>query len=484
MPCPPSLTPPLADPRRDPDRRVLDLLDGTIVNVAAPSIRVDLGASSTALQWMVGGYPLAIAVGMITGSRLGDLYGRRRLFVVGAAGFTAASILCGLAPSVGVLVGGRLLQGLFGALLLPQGLGLLRDAFPPEELPKAFAVFGPVIGAAAILGPIIGGGLVDLDLLGTGWRLVFLVNLPLGVIAVIGGLRLLPESRPSRGARLDLVGTALITAAAVLLVYPLIQGRELDWPAWTFVSMAASGVLLAVFVVHQRARERAGRDPLVVPSVFSHRGYASGVLIVTVFFAGMIGGMLALTLFMQIGEHFSAIHAGLSLVPLFIGLSVGAALSGAVLGPRFGRKILQLGALVTLAGWAVLILTLHGSATVSSWDFVPGLLIAGAGIGLVVAPLFDIILAPVTDREAGSASGVLNALQQLGASVGIAGLGTLFFSVAGNSGFSEALQRTLWVQIGLLALVVLLSPLLPARARPEAAAAGVEAAQDATLAAV
>lgn len=441
----------------------MDLLDGTIVNVAAPSIRRDLGASSTALQWMVGGYPLAISIGLVAGGRLGDVYGRRRTFLLGTLGFTLASVLCGLAPSSGALISARLVQGALAALMLPQGFGLLREVFPPDELHKAFAVYGPVLGLAALLGPIVGGGLIDLDLLGSGWRLVFFVNLPLGLAAVAGAAALLPHTAPGAGMRLDLVGTVLIGVAAALLVYPLIQGRELGWPAWTYASMAASVLAFAAFGVHQRRRERAGRDSLVTLSVFAHRGYSAGLVVALLFFAGMIGSVLALTLYLQLGLGFSAVHAGLTLIPWSLGAGVGAGVAGAVLGPRFGRIVVQAGAALKLAGW-VLVIATAGAAT-SSWDLVPGLLLAGLGMGLAVAPLFDTILAAVTDREMGSASGVLNAVQQLGGSIGVAVLGTVFFEAAGRDDLAHALHSALWVTVGLLAAQLAVSPLLPRRAR-------------------
>ncbi|MCW3040498.1 MAG: major facilitator superfamily 1 [Solirubrobacterales bacterium] len=448
---------------------VMDLLDGTIVNIAAPAIQGDLGASSTALQWIVGGYPLAIAVGLITGGRLGDLHGRKRMFLLGCAGFTFASLLCAVAPSTGTLIAARLLQGALGAAMLPQGFGLMRDVFPPEEIGKAFGLFGPVIGSAAVFGPIIGGGLVDLDLLGTGWRLVFLVNLPVGLTATYLGWRLLPDVRDGHAQRLDLLGTAIITAGSLLVVYPLIQGRELDWPAWTFASVAAGIALFVVFGLQQRARDRAGHDPLVTPSVFAQRGFSAGLAVAAVFFAGMIGSLLALTLYLQIGEGFSAIHAGLTLIPSSVGLVVGAGLSGGFLGPRFGRIVLQAGAVVALGGWLLVILALHGDSTLSAGQLVPGLLVQGLGIGLIVAPMFDIILAAVTDPETGSASGVLNAAQQLAGAVGVAVLGTIFFTAAEAGDFATALSHTLWVTVGMLAAVLLLSPLLPRFARPPAA---------------
>lgn len=457
---------------------VMDLLDGTIVNVAAPTIRGDLGASSTALQWIVGGYPLAIAVGLITGGRLGDLFGRKRMFLLGCLGFTIASALCAAAPSTGALIAARLLQGALGAAMLPQGFGLIRDAFPPAELGRAFGVFGPVIGSAAVFGPILGGGLVDLDLLGTGWRLVFLINVPVGLAAVALGLRLLPDVRERHAQRLDLLGTAIITLASLLLVYPLIQGRELGWPVWTFAAMAAGVGLFGVFGLQQRAEDRAGRDPLVTPSVFAHRGFSAGLAVAAVFFAGLIGSLLALTLYLQLGQHFSAVHTGVTLIPSSVGLVVGAGLSGALLGPRYGRVALQAGAVVALAGWGLILVQLGADETLGAWQLTPGLALQGFGAGLVVAPMFDIILAAVRDHETGSASGVLNASQQLAGAIGVAVLGSVFFSALEDGSAGHALTRTLWVQLGLLVVMLALAPLLPRFPREPEAPGGEDAVAD------
>src|SRR4051812_26561690 len=291
----------------------MDLLDGTIVNIAAPAIGRELHTASTGLQWIVGGYALTFAIGLVTGGRLGDIFGRRRMFLVGAAGFTLSSALCGLAPSSGTLIAARLLQGAFAAVLIPQGFGIIRQVFPPEEIGKAFGLFGPVIGLGAVLGPVVGGLLVDGDLLGTGWRLVFSATLPLGAIALVAAARLLPESRAEQPPTLDLGGAALVTAAAGLLVYPLIQGRELGWPWWTFACMAASAIALAGFVVLERRRERAGVSPLVTPSLFRKRAFSAGLATALVFFAGMIGIMFTFALCLQIGLHYGPAHAGVSL---------------------------------------------------------------------------------------------------------------------------------------------------------------------------
>jgi EmrB/QacA subfamily drug resistance transporter len=446
----------------------MDLIDSTVVNVAAPQIARQFHATSTSLQWIVGGYPLAIAVGLITGGRLGDLIGRKRMFIIGASGFVAASTLCGLAPDTGVLITARLVQGGFAAMMLPQGFGVLREVFPADERQQAFAIFGPVIGFSAVLGPIIGGSLIDWNLFGSGWRLVFLVNIPLGIAAIIGAIRLLPASTPDRGTRLDLVGTGLVSAFAVLLVFPLIQGRDYGWPWWTYASMAAGAVLLVVFAVQQKRRDAAGRSPLVTPSVFNHRGYSAGLVFALLFFAGMGGTLLCATLFLQIGQGFTPIHAAICTVPLSVGLVIGAAASGGYLGPKFGRLTLQAGVVVGAAGWVLLILAVRGHSTVGFVGLAPGLFVAGVGLGLVVAPMFDIILASVTDLETGSASGVLNAGQQLASSIGVAVLGTIFFDTIAGGDFHKALSRTLTVQVAMMVGLLVLSPLLPRFAREPA----------------
>jgi MFS family permease len=377
-------------------------------------------------------------------------------------------MLCGLSPDTGVLIAARLVQGGFAALMLPQGFGVLREVFPAEEQQQAFAIFGPVIGFSAVLGPIIGGSLIDWNLFGSGWRLVFLVNVPLGIAAIIGAIRLLPPSKPDRGTRLDLTGTALVSAFAILLVYPLIQGREYGWPWWTYASMAAGVAFLVIFAVHQRRRAAAGQAPLVTPSVFSHRGYSAGLVFAVIFFAGMGGALLCSTLFLQIGQGFTPIHAAICTVPLSIGLIIGAGLSGGYLGPKFGRKTLQAGLVVSAVGWLLLALAVRGQSTVGFVDLLPGLVVAGAGLGLIVAPMFDIILASVTDAETGSASGVLNAGQQLASSIGVAVLGTVFFDTVAHGDFHKGFSRVLLVQVALMAVLLALSPLLPRFAREPA----------------
>jgi EmrB/QacA subfamily drug resistance transporter len=445
---------------------IMDLIDGTVVGIAAPSITADLGGDGAVIQWIAAGYTLAFAVGLITGGRLGDLYGRRRMFLVGLVGFVLASVLCGLAASPEILIGSRVLQGLFGAVLIPQGFGILKSTFPPRELGAAFGAFGPTIGLAVVAAPILGGALIAWDLGGAGWRTVFLINVPIGLAALALAWKVLPESRSADGPRPDPVGMLLVTAGLVLLVFPLVQGRELGWPGWILGMLAASVPVLGVFARHQVRRSRAGRSPLVEPALFRSRAFSGGMVVGLVFFAGMTGLILALGLYLQLGLAFTPLHAGLAQAPWAVGVAIGAALSGAVLGRRFGRPVLQAGAVLMALGIGGVILTL-AIGPVTGFQLAPALLVCGFGMGLFISPFFDIVLAGVTLPMVGSASGVLNANQQLGGAAGIAVLGTVFFQLFDAGDPLGAIDAVLWATGGLVLLAAALAFLLPRRAREE-----------------
>ncbi|MEV4563582.1 MFS transporter [Nonomuraea sp. NPDC049419] len=452
---------------------VMDLLDALVTTIAAPTVQKELGGSDSLVQWLGAGYTLAMAVGLITGGRLGDLYGKKRMFVIGACGFTAASLLCGVAVSPEMLIASRVLQGLFGAVMIPQGLGLIKEMFPPHEMGKAFGMFGPVMTISSVGGPVLAGWLVDADFFGTGWRMIFLINLPLGLAAVLAALRYLPEYRSAGATRLDLPGVGLVSVAAFLLVFPLIQGRELGWPAWTFVSMAASIAVFALFGRYEARRAASGRDPLVTPSLFRKRAFTGGLVAGLAFFSGMIGFSLVFSLYTQLGLGFSPLEAGLAALPQALGGVVGFGIAMSGLQEKLGRGLLQIGTVVMAAGAATLALTIHLAGTdVGTLQLAPGLALAGIGMGLTMAPFFDIVLAGVEAHESGSASGTLTGVQQLGGAFGTALLGTLFFNMlAGQWSFGVAMQVTVWVEVGLLALTFGLSYLLPRHARPEQRAA-------------
>jgi EmrB/QacA subfamily drug resistance transporter len=448
---------------------VMDLLDSTIINVAAPTIRTDLVASFTAVQWFAAGYTLAFAVMLITGGRLGDLVGRRRMFVLGAAGFTASSLLCAFAQSPSMLIATRVLQGAFGAVMIPQGFGMIKEVFPPERLNKAFGVFGPVMGLSAVCGPIVAGSLIDADLFGTGWRMIFAINVPLGLLAIIGALRFMPESRPARGERLDVPGTLLAVSAAVLLIYPLVQGRDLGWPLWTFAMLVAALPVLAAFVAYERRRTRS---PLIELSLFGQRAFSAGLVVITVFFGGLVGLMLVFGLYLQVGLGFTPLHAGLTFAPWAFGIAVGSALAGIWLADRYGRRTVHGGLILMVASLAWLALTIRsGGTTIGTLDLLPATLVCGVGTGLALSPLFGVILNGVRDHEVGSASGVLNAVQQFGAAAGVAVLGTVFFSLLERTAipdFGAVMQALLLLTAALMAATFALAFLLPRHSRPEA----------------
>jgi EmrB/QacA subfamily drug resistance transporter len=480
---------------------VMDLLDATIIAIAGPSIRADLisagpeagqaaghAANGTAfLQWLAAGYTLAFAVGLVTGGRLGDIFGRRRMFLAGAAGFTLMSLLCAVAPGPASLVVFRILQGSAGAVLIPQGLGLIKAAFPPEKLGAAFGAFGPVMGLSAVCGPILAGVLVDADLFGTGWRMIFLINLPVGIAALIGAWLVLPRPAPGGGdadsrLRLDLTGTLLLSGSLLLLVFPVVQGRELGWPWWVWTMMALSAPLFWVFQRYQRRLHLTGRSPLIEPSLLAKQRFTAGLLVGLIFFAGLMGLTLILSVYLQLGLGLSPLRAGLTQSPWAFGTAVGAVASH-MLSARFGgRRLLIGGTAVLAAGVVALLVTLTvtegatQSATPSttlSIALLPSLLVLGIGMGCSMAPYFDIVLASVDEHEVGSASGTLTAAQQVGGAIGVAALGTAFFAWAQpqqlGRAFDAGLRHVLWLELGLLALAAALSFLLPKRAREDAA---------------
>jgi len=429
----------------------MNLLDVSIVNIAIPSIQRDLHASYADVQWALAGYTLAYALVLITGGRLGDTFGRKRLFLIGVTGFTIMSALCGAAQSPGVLIACRVVQGAMGAIMVPQVLAVIQVIFPPKDRIKALAGFGVTAGLGTVSGPLLGGLLIQHNLLGLGWRPIFLINVPVGIIAVVASAVLVRESRAPRPPKLDPVGVGLISAALLLLLYPLVEGRQLGWPAWTFVSMAAAAPLLAVFIGYERVKARRDGSPLVPLSLFRDRGFSTGMAITIAFFLGIASFGLVLTLFLQLGLGFTPLHAGLTFLPFSVGvlLSSGAA---ARLAPRFGRGVTMAGALIIAAGMAGLIVIVHHyGAAVTTWELTPGLLAAGLGLGTVIAPLADIVLDRVPRQDAGSASGVFNTGLQVGNSIGIAVIGVIFFGMLGTQAGPAATAVAPQLRTGLVA---------------------------------
>jgi EmrB/QacA subfamily drug resistance transporter len=444
---------------------LMDLLDATIVNVAGPSIHRDLGGGATTIQWLSAGYTLAFAVLLIAGARLGDILGRRRMFLVGSVGFTVFSAACAVAPSVGVLIAFRALQGAFGALMIPQGFGLLKEVLDEDELLKATGLFGPVTGVAMLAAPILAGVLVEADIWGTEWRMVFLINIPIGLLTLPLALRSLPRTAGRPGMKLDVAGVWLVGLALVAIIYPLIQGETEGWPAWCFASLAAGAGLLMAFLRYERRHKGTA---LIEPSLLTNRKYLSGIAVMLGLFGAFGGLLLCISLFGQLGEGWSATHAGVALTPMVVGMIAGMGGSMALV-KRLGRRLLHLGVLVIAAGAAVLALMVGGAESATTWDLVPGLFLVGMGAGASIGQLFQFILASVSMDEVGSASGVLEATQQLSTSLGVAVLGTVFLSSLDHHVAPHALEVTAWACLVPLALAFALVFRLPMHAREEAA---------------
>jgi len=405
----------------------MNLLDVSIANVALPSLRADLGASFSAVQWLLAGYTLAFAALLITGGRLGDMFGRKRLFLIGMTGFALASALCGAAPTPGFLVAARILQGAAGALMVPQVLSSIQVMFPPAERIKALGAFGATAGLGTVSGPLLGGLLIQADLFGWGWRTIFFINVAIAAVALPLAFFVVRESRSAQAAKLDLPGVILVTTGLLLLIYPIVQGRENDWPLWGWLMIAAGAVVLVVFGLYERRRQ----FPLVPMALFGRRSFTAGVITGLAFFGGIASFFLVLTFYLQYGLGFTPLRAGMTTLPFSIGVGV-LSVAATKLAPRMGRKVVLLGAAVMAAGVAGVILTIaQAGPRVESWQLIPAMAIAGAGMGLVVAPLADIILAGVERRDAGAASGVINTAYQVGNALGIAILGSIFVGLLG-----------------------------------------------------
>jgi EmrB/QacA subfamily drug resistance transporter len=431
----------------------MNLLDSTIVQVAGPRIHADLGGSVSDIQWFSAAYTLAFAVLLITGGRLGDIAGRKRVFRIGVTGFMLASLACALAPSAGTLIGFRAVQGAAAAVVIPQTFGLIRAMFDGDEMAKALSSIGPVMGLAAICGPVLGGVLTHADLFGSSWRAVFLVNLPLAA-AVLAIAPKLAEDRAPQRPGLDPVGTALAMTGTGLIVYPLIQADPGHRPPWSWAAMALGLVVLLGFAVHQRHSARTGGRPLVEPSLFASRAFPAALVTSTLFFAVMNGLMLAVVLHMQLGLGTNTLTAGLTLLPWSMGLAISSWIAGAYLVPRYGSRVMYAGLAVLLIGVLAAIAAYHASdPTTYPRPLLAALTIAGLGIGLFTTPFFTAALRPVSPQETGSAAGLLNAVQQLGGTLGVAVLGSIYLDGARPGGHADALravQHAFWVAAALL----------------------------------
>jgi EmrB/QacA subfamily drug resistance transporter len=440
---------------------ILPPLDYFIVNLALPAIRDGLGARPAELQLVVSAYACANAVMLITGGRLGDLYGRKRMFMTGMAGFVVASAICGLATSGPTLVAGRVLQGLFAAILAPQVIATIRSVFTPQEQVRVMGLYGFVFGVAAVVGQLGGGALISLHPFHLGWRAIFFVNLPIGVLALLGSWRFIPENRPPSGRRIDVPGTLLLSLFLLMLVYPLTRGRDLGWPSWTIACLIGSVPVLGLLLRTEWRILVNGKDPLLDVRLFRNPVIALGLLLAFLFYT-MSAFFLTYGVYLQGGLDWSPLASGLAILPFGLGF-----LSSPLLTPRLverfgGYRVLTLGFVLVAAGLAVA--AALAGIRAPGVGFYLGLAAIGMGQGLVLPSVVRIVLAEVEPARAGIASGMVTATLQIGAAVGAATLGGVFFARLGATpavvDYASAFRTSMFALVAVLSVCAVLSTAL------------------------
>jgi EmrB/QacA subfamily drug resistance transporter len=410
----------------------MDLLDATIVTVAAPAVAQDLGAGDAEIQWMIASYVLALGAGLVTGGRLGDQYGRKRLFMIGLAGFMLTSALCALAADPGMLIGMRAAQGLTAGVMVPQVFGIIRASFAPSERAKAFGAYGAVQGLASVAGPLLGGLLVDGDVFGLGWRTIFWINVPVSILALIIGAKVLPESRSASTARPDLLGALLAASGILLLLLPIIQTETWGWTWASYALLAAGIAVLASFLTYERRLAGRGDEPVFDPALLGIRAFAIGLSASVLFFGGLGSYFLTLSVYLQNGTDRTALETGLVILPYALGSIITSGL-GVAFAAKAGRALLVTGSLTIAASQLALWAVIRDGNDPGYWHLALALFVGGLGLGLAAPILVNVVLAGIPGRNAGAAGGVLSTVNQIGGAIGIAVLGTVFFTAVTGS---------------------------------------------------
>jgi len=439
----------------------LPIADFFIVNVALPTISNTLRPSAAELELVVAVYGVAYAAMLVLGGRLGDRFGRHKLFQTGLIGFIAASLLCGLAPSMRALIAARLVQGATAAMLVPQVLAICHAHLTGEHKARALALYGATSGIAAVIGQLAGGLLVSANIAGLSWRPIFLINVPLGILVFVASRSVLPESRSAHPAGLDIPGTVLFAATLTALLIPLTEGHSLGWPAWSFAMLAAA-VLLAIvtWIVEARAEAR-GDVPLLPPSMLKLSSVWRGLAMITPFSLGFGAFMFVIALTVQDGLHADALEGGLIILPMAVMFFIGSVLSPRVIR-RFGRGALAAGGLVQACGLALLIVIIaSGWPQIRLVELILPLLLIGGGQSMLFSGLFRVVLNDVPAHLAGIGGGVLITLQQAGLALGVATLGSVYLALAPH-GVPNAFATAIGIQFAIIMLLVLSVRILPA----------------------
>ena len=443
------------------------IFDFYVVNIATPSLQSQLHLGEAGLELVIGGYTFTYASLLITGGRLGDVFSYRRLFLTGMSLFTVASLLCGLAQNGEELVLARLVQGLAAALMVPQVVALITVTFPPADRPRALSWFGVTVGLASVSGQILGGLLLSGDVFALGWRVIFLVNLPIGLITLGFGHRLLPRTRAARRPRQDPLGTLGVSAGLGLAILPIIIGRAEGWPAWGWIMLALAVPVLAVTLRYEQGLPARGGEPLLDLRLLRTRSFAIGLLTIIGIMAFYSGFIFGLTLFLQAGLHLSPLQAGLTFGPMGLGFAASALLARP-LTVRFGPAVISAGQFLLVTGLVVLLIEARLAGTdLGAVHVVGPMILVGLGTGLTIPSLTGVVVSQVALPQAGLASGLLVTGQQFANTIGVAGFGVLFFDTLGprpdRADYVSSLEWVAGAGLALGILTLAISFLLPRR---------------------
>ncbi|MET4138442.1 MFS transporter [Pedobacter sp. UYP1] len=432
----------------------LSPLDFFIVNVALPAIKEALHATESQLQFVIIAYGATYAVLVVTGGRLGDIYGRKRMFIIGMLLFTSSSAICGFAPNIELLIGARIMQGLAAALLAPQVLSSIRIIFSAKEQPKAMGFFGATFGLASIAGQLLGGILLKIHPFGFTWESVFMLNIPIGLVTIIFAFFVLPENKPAKQPKLDIPGIIFLSLALFLIIYPLIKGREEGWPLWIFLYFAAAIPVLVTFIKLEKETVAKGKDPLIDLSMFRNMHFVTGAIIIF-FFNSTAAFFMIYPYYLQNGLHWDVLSAGLAVLPYAAGFFIGP-LTSAMLTRKLGSSVVLLALGLLSTGYAVVIIaTLCYPAP--GFLLYAGLMIAGMGHGIVLPALVRITLAPVNPEKAGMAAGIVSTAIQMGSAIGVALIGTIFFSLLNNNSSIQSFKIAFAIAIGCLLTIFIIA---------------------------
>jgi EmrB/QacA subfamily drug resistance transporter len=465
----------------------MNLIDVNIVNVALPSLQRNLQASASQIEWVVAAYILAFAIGLLPFGRLGDRIGRKRMFLIGVAGFTLFSALCGLAPSINWLVAARALQGFSGAMMMPQVLAIVTVTFPAKERGAAYSFFGLSAGLASVAGPLAGGLLIDADIAGLDWRPIFLVNIPVGILALVAAQIVVPRLPGDRTIKNDAFGTLLAGASVFLIIFALIEGRGFGWPVWIFALVVLALVGFGFFYVYEHRRNAEDKAQLLPAHLLSNKNYMLGGLMVVLFFSGVAGFFMVLALLLQTGLGFTPLQSGLSTIPFPVGVLLVSLVNNR-LGNRYLRQRVAAGtSLLVLAMVWLRFVIADVTSFADHWTIAPALFLGGLGLGGTISSLFQSVLEHVPQRDAGSGSGALQSFQQMGAAFGVAIVGQIFFTMleangagAGDkAGYIDAMQTAIYYEFLAFGSVALLVFFLrsPAKQKIEGGAPAPAAAE-------